>query len=371
MITPFLWSGAGKAIVRLLQELHGMGFKCEIVSSGRSRDLEDWPEYVRTIRGSGIPYHAIDFFDRDSNKVWRGIEQLTELLRTRRYDLIHVHAGVPAFAATICRDRLGLDIPVIATFHSWNPERPKWMNIADVWALNRCDRVFTVSHSYQKELESWGLSPARTATICFGVDLQTFRERRNLGTFRILSVGRIEPRKDQETLLRGFSIFHRQFPDTELKIVGPAGDQEYADRLIAKANRFKWSEGTRFLGKVADPGLWYRRSHMFVTTSLDEGLGLSLLEAMSHGLPAACTAVNGHSEYIKDHTNAIVFPAGDPECLAASIREVYLDTSLRRRLALNAHATVAGAFTWDQCMEKYLEAYSSLVGIPNPSTEQH
>jgi glycosyltransferase involved in cell wall biosynthesis len=272
MITPFLWSGAGKVIVRLLLELKRRGFQCSIVSSGRSRGFADWPEYVREIRSAGIEYRTIDFFDRDPARLWQSIEQLTDYLERHRMDLVHVHAGAPAFAASVSRDRLRLSFGLLATFHSWNPQRPAWMNAADVWALNRCDRVIAVSRSYQKELESWGLDSSRVETICPGVDLPTVRGRESSRRqpFRLLSLGRIEPRKDQETLMRAFFIFHREYPETELCIAGPAGDQDYADRLISKAHRYKWDRGVRFLGKVRTAAAWYGKSNLYKILSRKE-----------------------------------------------------------------------------------------------------
>jgi glycosyltransferase involved in cell wall biosynthesis len=361
MIAPFLWSGAGKTIVRMLQDLQKSGLECEIISSGKSRGLSDWPEYVRSIKKCGIPHHIIDFFDRNSSCIWQSVERLKNLLETRRYDLIHVHSGVPAFAATICRDFLNLDTPIVATFHSWDPGRPSWMNTADIWALNRCDQVYTVSHSYKKELESWGLSPDRSSTICFGVDLPALKKHAPSKQFRVLSVGRIEPRKDQATLLHAFSILHRQFPNTELCLAGPAGDPEYAEQLRRKAKQYGWNQGVRFLGKVSDPNHWYSISDIFVSTSRDEGLGLSLLEAMAHGLPAVCTEVNGHIEFAKNRKNALLFPTGSHRLLAHSLKELYLNASLRNSLGENAHLTVARSFTWNQAMENYRDVYRFLI----------
>jgi glycosyltransferase involved in cell wall biosynthesis len=363
MITPFLWSGAGKVIVRLLLELKRYGFECSIISSGRSRGFADWPEYIREIRRAGIEYRTIDFFDRDPARVWQSIERLTGFLEKHRIDIVHVHAGVPAFAASVSRDRLTRPFGLLATFHSWNPQRPAWMNVADVWALNRCDRVIAVSRSYQKELESWGLDSSRVETICPGIDLPTVcgHESSRRQPFRLLSLGRIEPRKDQETLLRAFSIFHRKYPKTELCIAGPAGDQDYADRLISKAHRYKWDHGVRFLGKVRAPAAWYGKSNLFVSTSTDEGLGLSLLEAMSHGMPALCTAVNGHIEFAEDGFNARLFQVGNADTAAKLMRELYLDAGKRARLGANARATVARGFTWDRVIEQYLEAYRALL----------
>jgi glycosyltransferase involved in cell wall biosynthesis len=372
MITPFLWSGAGKVIVRLLLELKRYGFECSIISSGRSRGFADWPEYVCEIRRAGIEYRTLDFFDRDPARVWQSIEQLTDFLEQQRINLVHVHAGVPAFAASVSRDRLARPFGLLATFHSWNPQRPAWMNVADVWALNRCDRVIAVSRSYQKELESWGLDSSRVETICPGVDLPTVRgcESSRRQPFRLLSLGRIEPRKDQETLMRAFSIFHREYPETELCIAGPVGDQDYADRLISKARRYKWDRGMRFLGKVRVADAWYGKSNLFVSTSIDEGLGLSLLEAMSHGMPALCTAVNGHIEFAEDGFNARLFQAGDADAAAILMRELYLDAGKRARLGANARATVARSFTWDRVIEHYLEVYRSLLARTGKSMDE-
>lgn len=310
-----------------------------------------------------IEYRTIDFFDRDPARLWQRIEQLTDFLEQHRIDLVHAHAGVPAFAASVSRDRLTRSFGLLATFHSWNPQRPEWMNVADVWALNRCDRVIAVSRSYQSELESWGLDSSRVETICPGVDLPTVRSRESSHRlpFRVLSLGRIEPRKDQETLIRAFSIFHREYPDTELCIAGPAGHPGYADRLISKAHRYDWDRGIRFLGKVRNPDAWYGKSNLFASTSTDEGLGLSLLEAMSHGLPALCTAVNGHIEYAKDGFNARLFQPGDVEAAANLMRELYLDAGQRARLGANARATVTRSFTWDRVIEQYLDVYRSLL----------
>jgi len=367
MITPFLWSGAGKAIVRLSLELKRRGFECAIVSSGRSRGLSDWPEYVREIRKGGIEYRKIDLFDRDSARLWESVEQLTEFLQNQRFDLIHVHAGVPAFAASVSRDRLKARFGLLATFHSWNPRRPAWMNVADVWALNRCDRVVTVSRSYQQELESWGVEPARLETVPLGVDLPERRELKSRRRFRVLSVGRIEPRKDQETLIRAFSIFHRAHPESELCIAGPAGDLGYADRLVAMARRHGWDRCVTFLGKVRDTDAWYRKSDLFVSSSTDEGLGLAVLEAMSHGLPALCTAVNGHVQYAEDRVNARTFEPGDVNGAASLMREMYVDADLRARIGANARVTVARDYAWDRVIGRYVGIYGSMIDHRNPS----
>jgi glycosyltransferase involved in cell wall biosynthesis len=364
-ITPFLWSGAGKAIVRLVKELKVRGLECELISSGDSRGMSDWPEYVRQLKRAEVPYHTIDFFARDSALMWQGIQQLGKLLQETRFDLLHVHAGEPAFAAVAAMDLAKKQIPIVATFHSWNPDRPEWMNHADVWALNQCDHVVANSESYLRILLQWGLDATKSQTIHLGVDcppLATRPKRREQRRrkFRILSVGRIEPRKDQETLLRAFASFHDKFPASELWIAGPPGDDAYFRKLKRRAIQYGWDEGVRWLGKVADPGQLFYAADLYVTASRDEGLGLALLEAMSYGLPTLCTPVPGHLDFAEDDRNTRFFPLGDYQKLCVALCELHGDPSLRARLGRCARQTVRRRFSWRKTVASYLKVYRRL-----------
>jgi len=370
VITPFLWSGAGKAIVRLILDLRTKGYRFEIVSSGRSRGLSDWPEYVRALRSAGIRYHAIDFFDRTPERFWQSAHKLTELIQSKRFHLVHVHAGVPAFAALVARDRLGIGFPIVATFHSWNPDRPAWMNHADIWALNRCDHVITVSSSYQEELEAWGLDKKKSETIHLGIDIPacgclTIGGPANR-PFRVLSVGRLEPRKDQETLLRGFALLRKRFPESELYLAGPVGDREYHERLRHRAKQNGWERQVRFLGKVKDLDARYRTADLFVSTSRDEGLGLAVLEAMSYGLPVICTPVAGHRDFVEDGRNARVIPVGDFKRLAKAMSEIHSDPNMRIRLGENARQTIREEFSWTVTVGEYDGVFRTLIKHTKP-----
>lgn len=363
-ITPFLWSGAGKAIVNLLGRLQDLGVHNEIISSGKSRGFSDWPSYVDILNKREIPYHQIDFFDRDPACTWNGINRLADFLRSNRFDLVHVHGGVPAFAAIAARDRTKGSFPVLATLHSWNPERPAWMNHADIWALNRCDCVVTVSFSYRRYLGTWGLDDRKARTIYWGIDPASLpasgRERSNGSGFRVLSVGRIEPRKDQETLLKAFHGFHKTCPKSALNIAGPVADRTYFNRLRRRACRYHWDQGVKFHGTVRDLNGMFANSDVFVAASLNEGLGLSLLEAMSHGLPTICTRIDGHTDFAIDGENACIVPSGNARAISESLRALWSDAALRERLGRNACRMVRRTFSWCRTVREYMKIYRSL-----------
>src|SRR4026207_1239544 len=60
VVTPFMWSGAGKTIVRLAGALQDLGHDLCVVSSGESKGLKDWPGYVDQLKAARIPYHQVD-----------------------------------------------------------------------------------------------------------------------------------------------------------------------------------------------------------------------------------------------------------------------------------------------------------------------
>jgi glycosyltransferase involved in cell wall biosynthesis len=364
VITPFLWSGAGKAIVRLIRDLQPKGFDFELISSGTSRGQSDWPEYVELLRKMKVSYHTIDFFDRSPEVHWESILRLTEFIRSRKFQMIHVHAGVPAFAATVVRERLGARIPIVATFHSWNPARPVWMNHADIWALSRCDCVITDSNSYLTLLRDWGLNAAQSEPVHLGIDMPKVSpasRQKKSGAFRILNVGRLEPRKDQMSLLRGFSLFRKRFPESSLRLAGPVGDEAYARQLRQRAAQFGWDRGVHFMGMVQNLDELYRGADLFISTSKDEGLGLAVLEAMSYGLPVICTPIAGHSDFAEDGVNSRFVPIGDFKGLALTIQDLFDNPEMRARLGENASRMVSSRFSWTHTTERYADVFGSLL----------
>jgi glycosyltransferase involved in cell wall biosynthesis len=182
----------------------------------------------------------------------------------------------------------------------------------------------------------------------------------------VLSVGQLEPRKDQETLLRGFALFRSRFPEAELHLAGPVGDREYRDRLMDRAKRNGWERQVRFLGKVGDLDARYRTADLFVSTSRDEGLGLAVLEAMSYGLPVICTPVAGHKDFVEDGQNARVIPVGDFRRLAQTIGELHSDANMRIRLGEKARQTVREEFSWPVTVRKYDRVFRRIL---TPSTD--
>src|ERR671921_2401060 len=144
----------------------------------------------------------------------------------------------------------------------------------------------------------------------------------------LLSVGRLDPEKAPEMLLKALALLEKRTPGRyRLTIVG---DGQLENQLRAEADRF--GDAVRFLGHVPNgPELFklYRASDIFVHVARTEGLPQVLTEAQAAGLPIVATDVGGVRAGLGDGAEALLVPPNDPEALAAAITRVASDRDLR------------------------------------------
>jgi glycosyltransferase involved in cell wall biosynthesis len=156
------------------------------------------------------------------------------------------------------------------------------------------------------------------------------------GDFRVGIVGRLAPWKGQDVFLRAFAA---AFPDggERAVIVGTAmfGEDDYADELQHLAKALGIGQRVEFRGFCEDVGAELARLHVLVHASKTaEPFGQVVLEGLASGVPVVATAGGGPSEIITDGVDGLLYPSGDVAALAAHLRELRTDPSLRRRLAV-------------------------------------
>ena len=105
----------------------------------------------------------------------------------------------------------------------------------------------------------------------------------------------------------------------------------------------------------------YRKADIFVTTSVSDGTPVSLLEAMSSGLPCIATSVGGIPEWITNGENGILIPPRSPEAVADAILRLSKDPDFRSRLGAAARATILARGKWDTLMAQVEKDYEELV----------
>ncbi len=219
--------------------------------------------------------------------------------------------------------------------------------------------IATVSEASQRDIETLlGVAPARIALLpgaahpsCKPASpdvVASVRARHGLHRPYVLTVGTLEPRKDLLTLLRAFDRLGAEAPDHELVVVGGRGWQ---DRQLVQALEARMgTKRVRWLGYVSEPDLvaLYTGADLFVFTSMFEGFGLPVLEAMACGAPVVASDVAALREVGGDV--ARFAPPGDPSAFARTISEALRDPQARAA-ARKAGPERAARFSWNRTAE--------------------
>jgi polysaccharide biosynthesis protein PelF len=213
----------------------------------------------------------------------------------------------------------------------------------------------------QRWEEMLGADPARICTIYNGVEPADFPAfDGEPGTPTIVWVGRVDPVKDLETLLRAFALVHGQMPEARLRMFGsaPPGGEAYLERCTALAADLGIAAEATFEGRVPDINDAYAAGRIVVLSSITEGIPYTLIEAMACGRPCVATDVGGVSEAVGE--TGLVVPPRDPAALAEACLTLLQDPGLRWRLGSAARRRALRHFTVKRATSAYDEIYSVL-----------
>jgi glycosyltransferase involved in cell wall biosynthesis len=181
----------------------------------------------------------------------------------------------------------------------------------------------------------------------------------------LLTVGRLQEHKGHRHLIEAVPEVLRHVPDAIFVIAGKASDraqEQYAMQLEAMCAGLGVDANVRFVGYVPGEDLeaLYQEASALIHPAVTEGFGLTLLEAMSHGVPVVAAAADGPRELIRPGENGLLAPPGDHERLAESIIDVLSSPDLAATLARNGEQ-LAGALSPEEMARKTLVVYERAV----------
>jgi glycosyltransferase involved in cell wall biosynthesis len=175
----------------------------------------------------------------------------------------------------------------------------------------------------------------------------------------ITFVGRLIYAKGVQDLISAFSKIKDTTPEVKLLIVG---DGPYRAELEKLAQQTNYVSSILFLGQrnqdeVIDV---LSATDIFVNPSYSEGLGISVMEAASIGLPIIATDGGGTGEIIADYKTGILIKATNTSQLEQKLRELLTNTQLRKELGANARISVEQKFDWDKITQDWIEIFEEL-----------
>ncbi len=305
------------------------------------------------------------------------------------YDLVHSHYWLSGQVGWLAADRWG--VPLVHTMHTMarvknlhladgdEPE-PRGREIGEAQVVEAADRLVANTAREAAELvELYGADPARVAVAEPGVDLVTFAPgpqevaRAELGlapdAVLLLFVGRIQPLKGPDVLVRAAAELARRRPDLRDRlVVGVLGGASGAGvrtpmGLEDLAERLGIADRLRVVPPVDRPTLaqWYRAADVVAVPSHSESFGLVAVEAQACGTPVVAANVGGLPTAVGD--GGLLVDGHDTADWATALGRVALDRDLRASLSRKA-AEHASGFGWSRTAERLIEVYREALHRP-------
>ncbi len=291
---------------------------------------------------------------------------ITKLVSTIKPDLIHAHFitkygfHLPGlFMGPSVVSAWGDDILIL-------PPKSRLIRHYTKKVLDSADLVYAISKNIRNHIiEDFRISKEKVCYLPFGIDTDAFspstaREYSGDGTTRVFSNRGFFPVYDNETLVNGFALARKKDQKISLVLKGD-GPEEEKIRQLVRAQNLSGSVAFKKKTAYAEVPLDYRNADIFITTSVSDGTPVSLLEAMSTGLPCIATSVGGIPEWITNGENGILIPPRSPEAVADAILRLTKDPDLRSRLGAAARATILARGEWNTLMAQVEKDYQELV----------
>lgn len=222
--------------------------------------------------------------------------------------------------------------------------------------------VLPGSHYNRRWEERLGADPAKIHCVYNGIDPGIFPPAEQEPGGSVVSwVGRIDPLKDIETLIRAFDLVRRRNAGAQLRLFGgtPAGNEGYLLQCQSLTRQLDLTGNVTFEGRIDDITDAYRAGQVVALTSVSEGFPYTVIEAMAMGRPPVATRVGGVPEAVGD-AGLIVRPR-DVMGVASALTRLLDDAPLRARLGRAARERVMALFTLDGCLDAYRRAYPLVI----------
>ncbi|SHK65943.1 glycosyltransferase family 4 protein [Paramaledivibacter caminithermalis] len=349
------FGGTEQHIINLTKGLYELGIECCVVTEQR--------ELIKKLYEADIHVETLHF-----DNIMKACIGLRRILN-RNFDVIHAHR-VDSFAFTYFALQ-DTKVPLLCTIHSlFSPEllcsRERLYNSKaySIWTndlLRKADKVIAISDSVKKTLLDSGINEKNVSVIYNGVKSQDYVCFRNKASqrFTIGFVGRLHYEKGPDILLKAAKILSVKYGD-QYRIVF-VGDGPMKQELINMAREYKIEEVCSFKGFIDKPLDEMKEFDTLVLPSREEGMGLSILEAMSLKIPVIASMVGGVVEVINNGITGLLIEKENPFQLAQSIELLAKTPDLVSDICEKSYKLCKRKFSIKNFAKKHIQMYQSLL----------
>jgi L-malate glycosyltransferase len=305
--------------------------------------------------------------EMDLSAAWK----LSRIVKRLKPDIVHAHDAHGTAMAALALS-LGSPTPAPALVVSRRVDFHLRANSFSRWKHRQVDCFIAASEAIRRILLADGVLPDRTVTVHEGIDVDRVVAAPPVDIHSefwlprhapvVGNVAALVAHKGHRHLVEAARLVVRQQPDTRFLILGEGDQRPHLERAIRDHHLEK---------HVLLPGFrldvlgCIKRFDLFVMSSITEGLGTSVLDAMACSRAVVATRAGGLPEIVADGETGVLVPPHDHPAIAHEIVRLLKDDDLRRRMGEAGFARVAEHFTVERMVSETSRVYERVVRRPH------
>jgi glycosyltransferase involved in cell wall biosynthesis len=350
--TARTWRGGQNQVLLTVLGMRALGHRAMLVAHAEGE--------LRQRAREGLELIALaPRTEMDLSAAWR----LSRLIKQLGPDVVHAHDphGVAMAALALSMSTQLAKPPLVAArrvdFHLKG-------NALSRWKYRQVDCFICASEAVRRMLVADGVPAARAVTVHEGIDLGHVDAAPAAdlhadlwlphGSPIVGNVAALVPHKGQRHLIEAAAIVVTRVPDARFVIAGEGELRPVLERQIKEHHLEKHVFLAGFRPDILSV---HKGFDIFVMSSVTEGLGTSLLDAMACGKPIVATTAGGMPEVVEDGATGLLVPPRDHQAMAAAIVTLHTSPDLRARMGAAGLARVRARFSVERMVQDTLEIY--------------
>jgi L-malate glycosyltransferase len=358
--TARTWRGGQNQVLVTVMGLRALGHRTMLVAHADGALRERAAEGMELVP-------LAPRMEMDLSAAWR----LSRLIKQVRPDIVHAHDphGVAMAALALSMSTQLAKPPLIAQRRVDFRIRG---NSLSRWKYRQVDCFICSSEAIRELLIQEGVPPQRVVTVHEGVDLHRVAKAPPVNLHEELwlphnapvvgNIAALVPHKGQKHLVEAAALVVQKVPDARFVIAGEGELRESLERQIREHHLEKHVFLTGFRPDVLSV---LKAFDIFVMSSVMEGLGTSLLDAMAAGKPIVGTRAGGIPEVIADGETGFLVEPRDHQAMAGAIVRLLEDEALRRRMGDAGLARARALFSAERMVQETLKVYRRVAMHPH------